>query len=221
MNLDGVKRVLRELTGRANTDFTEGLCAQVEACLEGARIADRCSRGELEATEALERIVEVEHRGDERRAELVEALAKAIVTPIDREDLFRVSRSIDDVLDNLRDYVREVDLFVAPVGAEPFGEITRAIIESVEALGSAVSDLADDPARVADAAMAAKKRGNDIRELYERAVSGLLEGDEPADGESLRALLRSRELLRRLDVVGLRLGEAADALADGMMKRSL
>jgi hypothetical protein len=31
--------------------------------------------------------------------------------------------------------------------------------------------------------------------------------------------MRERELLRRLDVVGLRLGEAADALADGALKR--
>jgi hypothetical protein len=33
-------------------------------------------------------------------------------------------------------------------------------------------------------------------------------------------LLKRRELLRRLDVVGLRLGECADALSDAMLKRS-
>ena len=39
------------------------------------------------------------------------SLAGVLVTPVDREDLFRLSRSIDDVLDNLRDFVREWDLY--------------------------------------------------------------------------------------------------------------
>jgi uncharacterized protein len=90
-------------------------------------------------------VVDVEHRGDRARGGFVHALAP----PLDREDLFRVSRSVDDVLDNLRDFARELELF-------------------------AVSDV---------------------------------------------AMLKRRELLRRLDVVGLRLGEAADALADGAVKR--
>ncbi len=38
-------------------------------------------------------------------------------------------------------------------------------------------------------------------------------------GEVDVQMLRQRELLRRLDVVGLRFGEAADALADGSLKR--
>lgn len=41
--------------------------------------------------------------------------------------------------------------------------------------------------------------------------------DEP---EVTPQMLKRRELLRRLDVVGLRLGEAADALADGAVKHS-
>jgi hypothetical protein len=40
------------------------------------------------------------------------------------------------------------------------------------------------------------------------------------DGPVTAATLRRRELLRRVDVIGLRLGEAANALADGAVKRS-
>ena len=53
-----------------------------------------------------------------------------------------------------------------------------------------------------------------VRRLYQQKLAELL--NEPLDNETLKR----RELLRRLDVVGLRLGEAADALADGVLKRS-
>jgi len=220
MRFEGLRRVLRELTGRSNADFTDDLEAQLEACLEGARLAHRCALGEVGAGEALTEMIDIEHRGDRRRAELVEALAQAIVTPIDREDLFRVSRSIDDVLDNLRDFVREVELFGEPAASGPFGGVTEAIIEAVIELQKAVAHLAGSPDHVIDASLAAKKRGNQIRHLYEQAMARLLADDEARRGETIHSVLRTRELLRRLDVVGLRLGEAADALSDGMMKRS-
>jgi uncharacterized protein len=42
-----------------------------------------------------------------------------------------------------------------------------------------------------------------------------------AEGQEVTTeVLRRRELLRRVDVTGLRLAEAADALSDGAVKRS-
>ncbi len=59
----------------------------------------------------------------------------------------------------------------------------------------------------------ANKASNAIRRRYQEGVAALLIGTVDA------TMLKRRELLRRLDVVGLRLGEAADALADGAVKR--
>lgn len=220
MDFEAVRRIWRELTGRADTDFVEELRAQVDACLQGAKLAHSLADGSKDTADARSEIIDIEHLGDERRSTLVEALARAIVTPIDREDLFRVSRSIDDVLDNLRDYVREVDLYRRPIEMGPFKEVTGAIVEGIERLGIAISRLADDPELVADDVTAAKKSGNEIRHRYEAALAELLDETRARPDESVREILRSRELLRRLDVVGLRLGEAADALSDGLIKRN-
>ncbi len=219
MTFEGARRLWRELTGRSNGDFVDALAAQLEACRSGAMLAHQLSRGQIASDEARRRMVVIEHRGDAVRATLVSALASALVTPIDREDLFRVSRSIDDVLDNLRDYVTEVDLLGSPLHPDAFIEITASIIEAIERLGVAVGDLADDPARVSGASILAKKSGNDIRSRYEAALAELFADPEAGSEESIRSVLRSRELLRRLDVVGLRLGEAADAISDAMLKR--
>lgn len=160
---------------------------------------------------ARSRVGAIEHEGDRRRAELIATLAGTFASPIDREDLFRTSRSIDDVLDNLRDFVREHDLF--ELGPQPLLlDVLDAVADGVDELYSAASTISEDPRRMRAASLAARK--SDIRVRYQLAMADLLSGDVTAQ------MLRCRELLRRLDVIGLRLGEAADALADGAVKRN-
>jgi hypothetical protein len=118
------------------------------------------------------------------------------------------------VLDNLRDFVREYDLFeLPPDGA--FVPVLAAIEEGLEQLQAAVAKMKHEPGSLTRRALAAKKAGNQVRQQYQLALSDVFRPTEVTVG-----LLKRRELLRRLDVVGLRLGEAADALADGAMKRS-
>ena len=64
------------------------------------------------------------------------------------------------------------------------------------------------------ATLAARKQAGRVRQLYQAALADLFRAELSTD------TLRRRELLRRLDVIGLRLGESADALSDAMLKRS-
>ncbi len=51
----------------------------------------------------LEIIHEVEHAADCRKHELMEVLAKAFITPIEREDIILLSQNIDDLVDKIED----------------------------------------------------------------------------------------------------------------------
>jgi uncharacterized protein len=209
-----VPRFLRELAGSNEQRLVHALQAQIAAAVAGAHLAGELVTGKTPPSEARTEIGAIEHRGDRHRGVLVEALGRALVTPFDREDLFRLSRSIDDVLDNLRDFVREYDLFDAPA-ATSFVPVLAAIEEGLQQLSEAVGRMLESPAGLTRGALAAKKVGNTVRQEYQLALGELFGGSEVT-----MDVLKCRELLRRLDVVGLRLGESADALADGAMKRS-
>jgi uncharacterized protein Yka (UPF0111/DUF47 family) len=208
-----LRRVLNQLTGRSHQIFVALLQDQIDTDLRGVDLLREVLDGRHSGDVADKLVIELEHQGDRQRAALVAELSRAITTPIDREDLFRVSRSIDDVLDNLRDFARELHLY-QPQSTRRFEAPLDAIALGLNALRSGVAGLADLTPAVSDGAKAAKKAGNKIRRLYERAVAELLQQELSME------VLRQRELLRRLDIVALRLGEAADALADGALKRS-
>ena len=55
----------------------------------------------------LEEIHEIEHNADIKRHEMGDALAKAFVTPVDREDLDMLSHNLDNVTDKIEDIVQE------------------------------------------------------------------------------------------------------------------
>lgn len=207
-----LSRIVRDLSGAGRSRFSALLAAQLDAAIAGVRLAEAAVEGRAPRPAARVAMRSVEHDGDRIRSELVQELSVAIVTPFDPEDLFRISRSIDDVLDNLSDLLRECDLF-EPAEPERLGPAVRAAHAALLELRAAVGAIDTRPREIARHALAAKKRGNEIRRLYDEGLAALFRA--PLGIETLKA----RELLRRLDVIGLRLHEAADALADAAIKR--
>lgn len=205
-------RVVGELRGRSARRFVELLGGHVAATVDAARLVERGARGELAWSDARIAMRDIEHQGDRYRETLVGELAASIITPIDREDLFRTSRSIDDVLDNLRDVVRLCDLFEIR-DASVMVPVLSTIVSAIETLGDAIAIIVAEPREIRPRASLVKKAGNQIRRSYDAALGELFRG------ELRMEVLKLREVLRRLDVVGLRVNEAADALADAAMKR--
>ncbi|MDR8412129.1 DUF47 family protein [Nonomuraea sp. 3-1Str] len=207
-----LRRIRDLMTGRMDSALTEALLGQLEATKQGAWLAMAMIGGEVGRTGAHEQMRTIEHLGDEERRRLVDELRTALVTPIDREDLFRLSRSIDDVLDSLRDFVRESHLYRVPDQIR-FSPLLDQVIAGIDALENAVRDLASRPSAVVHDALEAKKMGGQIRRMYQYEISRIFSGEITADA------LKQRELVRRLEIVGMAIGEAADAIADGAMKR--
>jgi uncharacterized protein len=217
MRLDP-RRILGELTGRADREIVRMLVRQADTAIRAAELVrDVAARGREYDVGLREQIRVIEHEGDEQRAELVNALSGALVTPIDREDVYRLSRGIDDVLDNLRDFSREWDLY--GMDRDPFfAPLLDEVVDGLAELRQAAGYIIDDPSAIARGALEAKRAGNRIRRNYQTAMATLFKetGDAPVTVD----VLRRRELLRRLDIVGLRIREAAALLADAAVKRS-
>ena len=204
-------RLMRDVLGRNDGVFLSLLCHQIDAAVEGARVVKEAVDSDADLGETTERIRAIEQEGDDHRSELISELSKALTTPIDREDLFRLSRSIDDVLDNLRDFANEYALFEVKDGRW-YGPVLDALLTGLMALRESVSDLARNPQQLPRSARDAKRRNN-VHNRYQEALADLF------SSEMTMEVFKHRELLRRMDIVGIRLEEAADVLADAALKR--
>ena len=207
-----LRRLWRDLIGRSDGVFVDLLVRQVAIAVDAAQTLVAAQREGRAPSEVRAALIDLERKGDEVRTEERTELASALTTPIDGEDLYRLSGSLDDVLDNLRDFAIEADTY----GVEPnerFVAPLDGLAQGLDELAGAIGRLTDDVAEVAGPARAAKK-ANDARDAFHEEMGALLHGDQVT-----MQTLRDRELLRRLDVAGLRLATAADALISGALKR--
>jgi len=156
-----------------------------------------------------------EKEADETRRILIDDLNKTFVTPFDREDIFALSRTIDDVLDYAYSTVSELEILkVAPT---PFMQQISALLrDAAHELSMAVDTLVEHPAVANDHAQRAKALENRVEGVYREALADLFSGAE--DIPHVIKMLKLREIYRHLSNAADRGDEAANVIADIVVK---
>jgi predicted phosphate transport protein (TIGR00153 family) len=165
--------------------------------------------------ELAERITMTEKEADEARRILIAELNRTFVTPIDREDIFALSRAIDDVLDYAYSTVSEMD--VLNVEPTSFMErMTSLLKEATYELYMGMQRLEEHPAVAADHAQRAKAFETRVERVYREAIADIFSG--PEDVHHVFEMLKRREVLRHLSNAADRVDEAGNLLADIVVK---
>ncbi len=156
-----------------------------------------------------------EKEADETRRILIDDLNKTFVTPFDREDIFALSRTIDDVLDYAYSTVSELEILkVAPT---PFMQNMASLLrDAAHELFMAVDTIEQHPAVANDHAQRAKALENRVEGVYREALADLFSGVE--DIPHVIKMLKLREVYRHLSNAADRGDEAANVIADIVVK---
>lgn len=159
----------------------------------------------------------VEEEADEVRRVLIEELNRNFITPFDREDVFALSRAIDDMVDYADTTVDEMVL----LGVSPNAFLQRMcslLVEAGAEVHRAVKLLQERPGVANEHAMRAKALENRVERVYREAVADLFAN--PRDVEHVVGMLKLREIYRHLSNAADRGDQAANAIADVVVKRT-
>ncbi|MBM3802017.1 MAG: DUF47 domain-containing protein [Acidimicrobiia bacterium] len=88
-----------------------------------------------------ESIKALEHKGDRMTHDLFVKLNRTFVVPIDREDIYRLSSCIDDVIDLIESVARRMVLFKVGRASEPAQQLAHLLTRSTSEVVAAVSEL--------------------------------------------------------------------------------
>jgi len=156
-----------------------------------------------------------EKEADEARRILIDELNRTFVTPFDREDIFALSRAIDDGIDYAYSTVIELEVF--NVQATPFmRRIASLLRDATYELLQAVIRLENHPNVAGDHAQRAKALENRVEDVYRDALADLFKG--ATDLEHVVLVLKLREIYRHLSNAADRGDEAANVIADIVVK---
>ncbi len=161
-------------------------------------------------------ISETEKQADEARRILIEDLMNTFVTPLDREDIFSLSRDIDDILDYTNTTVDEMEIL--DVDPTPYmQQMANLLYEAAKELQLAVLRIQDKHLSVAsEHAHRAKKIENRVEATYREAIADLFRG--PKNIKHIMTMLKVREIYRHLSNAADREDQAANVISDIIMK---
>jgi uncharacterized protein len=184
---------------------------QAAITVEGMDELVAWARGEAAAAD---RLRACEHRADESKRELREALTDAFSTPLELEDIFELSRGVDEIVNDAKNTVGEAEA-MATAPDEAIAEMADQLAAGTRRLATALELLeAGDRGAATAAADRAVKHQRDLQHIYRAAMSALIEVDD------LRRLAARRELYRRMARTGDELVRVAERVWYSVLKES-
>jgi predicted phosphate transport protein (TIGR00153 family) len=193
--------------------FVKLILEQAALTLEGLDLLKEYLN--TKSSEIVEQITVKEKEADETRRILIDELNRTFVTPFDREDIFALSRAIDDVIDYAYSTVDEMEILkVKPT--EKMIQMAEILRDAAYEIHQAVQRLQKHPNVAIDHAQRAKKLENQVEAVYREALAELF--SVPEEIKQVIKMLKKREVYRHLSNAADRGDEAANIISDIVVK---
>ena len=161
--------------------------------------------------ESGDRVKQIEREADELRRVLVEELHKTFVTPVDREDIYALSRAIDDIVDYANSTVDEMEIYKV-ASDEHLREMVDVLRKATREINDAVKILETHPNIAMEHSVKAKFYENAMEKAYHNALADLFTKSDTV------YMLKMREIYRHLSNAADRSDEAANIVCSIVMK---
>jgi predicted phosphate transport protein (TIGR00153 family) len=198
---------------KKNNRFLELLIRQAEFTVQGMEVLKLYMQEPQ--IELAERLPKIESEADEVRRILIDELNRTFVTPFDREDIFALSLTIDDILDYAESTLDE--MVMLKVEPNPYLErMVSLLTDAAVEIHRGVLRLVDHPNVANDHAVRAKALENRVEHVYREALADLFQ--ETSTFEEVMEILKYREIYRHLSNAADRGDQAANAIGDIVVK---
>ena len=199
--------------------YFENFIAAAELCCDAANYLASCMNhyDYSKIEEMLQKMHSIEHDADGKRHEMNAALAKAFVTPLDREDLAAISHDIDEVADCIEEvmqrfYVNRVETVVPDAI-----EFASHIVESCNLMKAILIELANfkKPQKLHELIVQLNHQEEECDRLYLKATRNILDySNDPL------TVLSWRELFDKLEACADACEHVGDCIETIVMKNT-
>ncbi len=181
--------------------FYEKFKAMADQLRHGARLLETMMATDPPKADKAFEIKEVEHQCDYLTHEVIQSLNKTLVTPIDREDIHELARTLDDVMDAIDNAAGLLPLYRIDKVVDGARELTAVIVKQCDEIREAMSAL-EARKGVLERTIEINRLENEADRIHKTAIGKLF--DEETDPI---VVMKWKEILDLLE-------EATDACED-------
>ena len=197
-----------------NEDFYAQFVTLATQLRVGAGLLEEMLAPDPAIWDKAEEIKEVEHKCDHLTHQIISRLNTTFVTPIDREDIHTLAKSLDDVMDAVDACAKVIRLY--KIGTVRYGarELAHVVSLSVDQVKHALEAL-DKKTGVAQRAVEINRLENEADRIHEEALRRLF--DEERDPIMI---IKWKEILDFLEDATDRCEDVANVLEGVVVKNA-
>jgi predicted phosphate transport protein (TIGR00153 family) len=194
--------------------FFEDFVSMAEQIHRGSLLLEQMLAPEQPLWDKADEIKEVEHKCDFLTHEVIQRLHKTFVTPLDREDIHALARSLDDVIDAIDDSAGVIRLYQISTVRTDARDLGRIIKASTEQLVVAMKALGGKQG-ISTAAVEINRLENEADRAHAIAVRRLFEEEkDPIQ------VIKWKEILDYLEAATDRCEDVANVLEGVVVKHA-
>jgi uncharacterized protein len=190
------------------TDFQ----ALADELRRGASLLEEMLAPEHPIWAKADEIKEVEHKCDSLTHEIIQRLNRTFVTPLDREDIHALARSLDDVMDAIDDSAALVRLYRLDRVREGTRELAQIITACAREIHPALEALEQGKGLITHA-VEINRLENEADRVHQQAVRELFDSERDPI-----AIMKWKETLDFLELATDRCEDVANVLEGVMVK---
>ncbi|HJR58602.1 MAG TPA: DUF47 family protein [Vicinamibacterales bacterium] len=194
--------------------FFEDFVAMAEQINRGAGLLEQMLAPEQPLWDKADEIKEVEHKCDFLTHEVIQRLHKTFVTPLDREDIHTLARSLDDVIDAIDDSAGVIRLYQISKVRPDARDLSRIIKASTEQVVTAMKALGKKQG-ISTAAVEINRLENEADRAHQTALRRLFEEEKDAI-----QIIKWKEILDFLEAATDRCEDVANVLEGVVVKHA-
>jgi predicted phosphate transport protein (TIGR00153 family) len=194
--------------------FYDDFIAMAEQIRHGSQLLDAMLAPDKPIWDRADEIKEVEHKCDFLTHEIIQRLNRTFVTPLDREDIHELARSLDDVMDAIDASATILKLYHIESVRPGARELARLVSDSTEQLVGAVKAL-EKRKGVAERAVEINRLENEADRAHQAAVQALF-----ADERDAVVIIKWKEIFDFLEQATDRCEDVANVLEGVVVKHA-
>jgi uncharacterized protein len=144
---------------------------------EGARLLHDILKNPANMESRLDQLQEIEHRGDDMTHAIITRLNQTFITPFDREDIHRLTSSLDDVLDFVNAAGVRLRLYKIRTPPPAAAELAALIVQQSEELAQGVS-LLEKNQLVLEHCVEVNRLENEADRVSRKAIADLFDNEK-------------------------------------------
>src|SRR5438093_7740310 len=194
--------------------FYDDFTSLAEQIRHGADLLDAMMAPDKPIWDKADEIKEVEHKCDFLTHEIIQRLHRTFVTPLDREDIHTLARTLDDVMDAIDASATIVSLYHIESVRPGARELARIILDSAEQVVHAMKAL-EGRKGVAERAVEINRLENEADRAHQAAIRSLF-----AEEKDAIEIIKWKEILEFLEQATDRCEDVANVLEGVVVKHA-